>query len=400
MDKNRILVVGAGPSQENSISFLLNKGMFVVAIDGDKFAPGLRIANEYEVCNINDSDVIARVAKKYNVGCITSFCTDIPVLPVSIASKKLNLPGLDQDAAELSVNKILQRELAKKHNISIPTFSKFTSVLEAMSELDSFKFPLVIKPSDSSGSKGVKFFNELDQVTESFLEEALALSKRGMGLIEEYIDGPELAVDGFIVNGDVIILSICEKIRTPPPFLLDEELRFPASISNELHSQVEQQVKNILNISGLDNTPFHLELINSIYGPVLVEFAARGAGFNVYDKIIPSVTGVNTLEVQLSLSKGEKPKIEITKSNTALLYFFSSNKRGIIKSITSKDEILSLDGVQDVEIYKSKSDVVDSLKSGLDRIGYVLCVNENLNMCEDTLKEVKNRFKLTLTDEK
>ena len=369
-------------------------------LDGDKYAPGLRIANEYEVCDINDSEAISKVAIKYNVACITSFCTDIPVLPVAKASNKLNLPGLDPDAAELSVNKILQRELAKKHKILIPPFRTFTSVLEAQSELEVFEFPLVIKPSDSSGSKGVKFFEESDLVTVSFLEEVLALSKRGIGLIEEYIDGPELAVDGFIINGEVRILSICEKTRTPPPFLLDEELRFPASISYELHSQVEKQIENILVASRLDNTPFHIELIDSSCGPVLVEFAARGAGFNVYDKIIPTVSGVNTLEVQLSLAKGEKPEIEIKKSNSALLYFFSSNKRGIIENISSKEEILSINGVQDVEIYKSQFDTVETLKSGQDRIGYVLCVNENLNMCEDTLKEVKNRFKLILNDEK
>jgi len=400
MDKQKkILVVGAGVAQINSINTLMRLGYFVIAIDGDECAPGLKSANQSEVCDIRNYKELIKIAEKYKVNAITSFCTDIPIISVTKACEQLNLKGLEPKSAELFVNKKFQRLLMKKNEILIPKYATFESVKEAKLILKDFNQAIVIKPIDSSGSKGVKYFDDISLVDRDYLKEVLTLSISGQGIIEAFIKGKEIAVDGFVIDGTCRILSICSKQRTSPPYLLDTELRFPSHLSEERIKKVRNLTEKIVSVSEMNNSPFHIEMINSKEGPIIVEFAARGAGFNVFDKIIPHVSGIDTISIQASLALGDRPVIKDIERNAAILHFISSNTHGIVDKISNKDSLLSIHGVEEVQFYVGLGDNVYPLKSGQDRLGYILCLFDNLKECEKALKKAKRKLILELKNE-
>jgi len=400
MDKQkRILVVGAGVAQINSINTLMRLGYFVIAVDGDEDAPGLESANQFKVCDIRNYKELIKVAESYKANAITSFCTDVPIVSIAKACEHLNLKGLNSEFAELFINKKFQRLLMKKNDISVPKFSTFESIKELKLILKDFNSAIVIKPVDSSGSKGVKYFDDISLVDFDYLKEVLTLSVSGQGIIETFIKGEEIAVDGFVIDGACRILSICSKLRTTPPYLLDTELRFPSNLSEEQITKVINLTEKIVSVSKMNDSPFHIEMINSKEGPLLVELAARGAGFNVFDKIIPHVSGVDTVSIQTSLALGNRPIIKDTERNAAILHFISSNTEGIVERISNKDSLLSIHGVEEVKFYVESGDKVYPLKSGQDRLGYILCLSDNLKECETALKQAKRKLILELKNE-
>jgi len=397
MDKKiKILIAGAGVAQVNSIYSLMNSGYYVITLDGDKNAPGLEIADCFEVCDIRNDSEIVKFAKKHKVDAITSFCTDVPVLPIARACEYLGLRGLDPIFAEFSVNKKLQRALLKKNNIPVPDFATFRSSREARKILEGFEGHIVIKPIDSSGSKGVKYFEDFSSIDNLYLDHVINLSTNGEGIIESFIEGEEIAIDGFVIDGAVEILSICSKKRTKPPHLLDTELRFPSSIDQEQIKEVKLLIDRISSISKMNNTPFHIEMINSDKGPMLVELAARGAGFNVFDKIVSHVSGIDTIDIQTKLSLGETPTIPHIAQNAGILYFISSSFEGIIKKMSNRDDLLSIDGVKEVQFYSGPGDKVYPLRSGQDRLGYILCLSDSIEECELALKQAKQELVLEI----
>ena len=393
---HKILVVGAGSSQVQAIKQLNDLGFHSIAIDGDEKAQGLTISNESRVCDIKNSRELIKVAKEFQVNAITSFCTDIPMISISEACEQLQLPCLAFEQAQLSVNKYSQRSLLSKNEISTPQYEKFDSPKEALNALSKFLPPVVIKPVDSSGSRGVKFFDNFSKITSEYLQEVIDLSRSNSGIIESFIEGPELAVDGFVVDGDFKILSICEKTRTDPPHLLDTELRFPSNLPPATIKLVEELTTKIVKITNIRNSPIHIEMINSNEGPILVEFGARGAGFNVYDLILPYISGVDTIKTQISLALGEKVDIGKISKKAAILSFISSSVDGTLQEIPDLQALLSIPHLVRCNFFFKQGDRVNVLRSGEDRLGYVLSMSENIEDCENSIMKAKEMIQIRI----
>ena len=397
MKKNKnILIVGDGTSQITAIKKIKDLGYYCIAIDGDENAKGLEHASESYVCDITDSKEIIKISRNFNVDAITSFSTDVPIKAISEACSYLNLPSISKKQASLSVNKFLQRKLLRQNKIFTPKFETFDSVTSAMQLVKKFNSPIVIKPVDSSGSRGVRYFDDFSEINANYLIKTLNLSKSNLGIIESFVEGQELAVDGFILGGDFKIISICEKTRTQPPFLLDTELKFPADLNDSSINIIKKFVKKVVKATKILNSPIHMEIINSPKGPVLVEFGARGAGFNVFDTILPFVSGIDTIQLQVSMALGENLNIKKVQNKAAILSFVSTNYDGTLQEIPDCNKILSIPSIKYCQFFVKKGDKVKMLKSGDERLGYILSLSNNLEDCEKSIIKAKELIKIKL----
>ena len=392
----KILVVGAGTSQVNSIKHAVSLGFEIFAIDGDINAPGFSCAKEFRSGDIKNSRNLIKAAMDYGVNGVTSFSTDVPIVAIAETVSHLNLPGISIDQAKLSVNKYLQRKLLLDSEIPAPRFEAFHSIEDGLSCLSNFSDKCVIKPIDASGSRGVRFSSNDPQTNSKYCAEALKYSLSGIGIIEDFVAGQEIAIDGFVINGVTSVLCISDKKRTDPPYLLDMELLFPSKISSSVSKEVNSLATQIIQASKIQNSPFHMEMILSKDGPILVEFGARGAGFNVYDIIIPFVTGIDTIEAQLNQCIGNKISLGEIHTKSAYLYFLSSSKKGVLRRVKGEKEILSLEGISRFKMFKKEGESVNKLTSGSDRIGYILALTGSKEESFEAINKAKNLLELTI----
>lgn len=383
MIKKRILFAGAGPSQTSAIIHANTIGYETYAIDENIESPGFKHVAAYDVGNIRDHNFIINCAIRYKVDAIVAFSTDVAVPSVARACEVLNFPSISVAAADISVNKLLQRNQMQKAGLVTPIFRSFNNKSEALKGSLDIGFPLVIKPADASGSRGVKYIKNISDLNIA-IDNVLSFSPSKCGILEQYIDGSEISVEGFVVNGNLSLLCISEKLRTLPPYLLDTEVLFPDSFSDAKRKTIIDVANDAIRACGLNNCPLHMELLISKNGPVVVELAARGPGFKVFTDIIPYVTNVDTVKSQIQLALNEDMNILPKYPLKSALIKFISPIPGILVGVDGIDEAKKIPGVKDLEIYVKPGQLMGELRSGSDRIGHIIVLGKNR-------KELKNK---------
>ena len=372
--KEKLLMIGAGEAQAEGIRRAKLSGFHVIAIDGNPDAPGLALADEGYPIDIKDLTALMQLAIKSKIQFVTSVSCEVCLPIVGALNDGLGLPGISKGIAERMTNKGEMRKLYEKNGIYCPRFYILTDISELATAFEHTGFPCVLKPVDSAGSQGVCYLNSADNSLSAF-RDAQAFSKAGQIIIEEFIPGAEISFEGFVIDSELHCLTLSDKIRTPPPHLLDIEVIFPSSITDPLYTEVTTLASKAVKALGINNVPIHMELILSERGPVIVEVAARGPGFRVYTDLIPFVTGVYPLQIQLDLLRGKStiPKPAIP-GRAAVIKFLSGHK-GIMKEVAGVPA--DSPAKHEVRIYKKPGDQVNNLTSGRDRIGHIIVLDEN-----------------------
>lgn len=387
-----LMVVGAGPFQLPAIHKAQAMGLRVLALDGNPDALGLKAADVGLPMDIKDSEACLEVARQHKVNGVLAVASEVTVPTVAYIAEKMKLPGCGTPAAQASTNKAVMRRLFAEHGTPSPRSASVKSLAEAVCVAAGIGYPVVVKPPDSSGSRGVSRVDDAEHLRRAF-EEALQYSRKGIVLVEEYVEGDEVAVEGFVVEGVFRPLVVSDKIRTPPPHLLDRTVSFPSTKPPECQAEILSVASAAVKALGIDSAPIHMELLLGQRGPVVVEVAARGAGFHVFTKIVPWVTGVDAVAVQIRMALGERVDVSPVCARGAVLHF-PEYPPGKIVRIEGLDEARKIEGVIDLDIYRSPGERMPPLRSGSDRAGHIIAYGENREEAERSVREALERLQV------
>jgi carbamoyl-phosphate synthase large subunit len=215
MDKKTILIFGVGDLQKSIIERCKAKNLFVVGIDPMAEATCRELVDAFEIVGGQDFDKTVEVAERYQVKGIITAATDKPLVMMARVAEKLNLPFFSVETAEWSTDKLLMKQ--KFHEAGIPCANGF--LLNSVDELATLNvdYPVIVKPRDNSGSRGVIYCTGFNEV-ELAVQEALQYTKKGNVLVEEFIDGKEYSIESLHVAGNTHVIQYTEKITTPRPY--------------------------------------------------------------------------------------------------------------------------------------------------------------------------------------
>lgn len=386
--KERLLFVAAGLAQVPIIREARALGYYTIGMDGDAAAPGLQASHERCVANILDADEIVRIARRTRAQGVVSACCDVAMESVAEACAALGFPGTPKEVVRISRDKWLQREAIRAAGLLVPKYACVSDGEEAMQAWDRFQpAACVIKPVDASGSRGVRFVAERSQVPSAF-EVARQNSRSGRVMVESFVPGTEFSVEAWVDGDEVYVLATSEKVRTDPPYLLDRQVHFPDSLSTEDRAQMKSEAVRAIRACGFRDCPVHLECIHSPEGFVIVELSARGAGFKVFSEILPRITGVSTALCSIQLGLGMKPDVKSSIQSMAASLVFIDPVPGNFISAHGIEEMRSLPGVSEVELYVKPGQTMNELRSGADRAGHILVYDADASTCRGRAQEV------------
>jgi len=382
--KQRLLFVAAGLAQAPAIREARKVGFHVTAMDGDASAPGLSEADASHVGNILDVKEILRIARLTQVQGIVSVCCDVAMEAVAEACVELGLPGIRPEVVSVSRSKLLQRDSMRAAGLLVPQFAAVETADAALESWDRFQSAaVVIKPVDASGSRGVSYVSERSQVAGTF-ELARQNSRSALVMIESFMPGAEYSVEAWVVGTEVHVLATSMKVRTQPPRLLDRQVHFPDDLPEQRRRIMIDHAVRGIKACGFRDCPVHLECIDSPQGPMIVELAARGAGFKVFSEILPRVTGISTVLASVAASLGEVPDLTPKQAGVAASLVFIDPVPGIFRAARGVDAARALTGVSEVVIYPVTGQQMNELRSGSDRAGHILVYAEDPAGCRVT----------------
>lgn len=295
----------------------------------------------YPISILEKDDILQKCIEK-NIDGITTIATDMAVPTICYVAEKMNLVSNSSISSFASTNKSEMRNAFKKGNCSMPKFIEADNIDVNTKD---FKFPVIVKPVDRSGSRGVTkvlFENQLPEaiqyaITESFCKKAI---------IEEYIDGDEVSVETISYDGEHTILAITDKVTTGEPHFVELAHHQPSSLSNEIQEKIKSETIKCLNALAVNFGAGHSEFKITPNGEVfIIEVGARMGGDFIGSHLVELSTGYDFLEgvINIALGKYEKPVLKsnafsgvyfLCKETEQILpYFYQNNSFDILKEI-------------------------------------------------------------------
>jgi len=375
----KILILGAGEMQIPVIQKVNEMGYESIALDYDENAIGFKYAQKKYVVSSTDAEKVLEVAKKEHADALLT-TSDYPVNVVAKVSQILGLPAMSPEVASICTNKYLQRKLFADNGINAPKFY----LLSEGFDLKAFKdFPYIVKPVDSSASRGVKKVNDTNELSEA-INEAKGFSRTGQVLIEQFIGGKEFSVETLTQKGETTIANITEKlvIGEEYGYFVEDTHIEPARITPVEWCLIEDEVKKALKLIKADNCPSHTEVKLWNGKPYIIEMACRLGGDYITSDLVPLSTGIDMLANLVRLSLGTPVVREKTVNKVSCVQFLNPDNYDRCKCfVESKNSHIIRSEIREYSTHR--------IENSLDRLGFVIMQADNYSQIEEILKKIK-----------
>lgn len=387
------MILGASILQFPAIKKAIEMNLDVVVVDMNPNAIGFSMEGiEKEYISTIDIESIIVAAKKHKINGIMTLATDMPMRAVATVAKEMNLRGISVDTAIKATNKYEMRKALKEYNVPIPKFYKASSKSEYNEIIKTFESKCIVKPVDSSGSRGIYLINDInnEKIIDEAYEYSHKYSRNGDVLIEEYMEGSEVSVETISIDGVCNVIQITDKLTTGAPHFVEMGHSQPTRFNNGIASQIAKVAEMANKAIGINNGPSHTEIIVTSEGPKIVELGARLGGDNITTHLVPLSTGVDMVESCIKIALGDNP--DITKKydkGSAIRYF--KQKDGIIKSIEGIENARQIDGIKEISFVHNIGEKITDIESSSSRLGFVIAQGEN---AEDAIKKCEQAEKL------
>lgn len=295
------------------------------------------ITDYYYDVSILNKERILEICKEINIDGIVSIASDIAMTTVNYVASNMNLVGNSIEATLISTDKFEMRKALSKNNIACPKFYFFSSTNFKYDA--SLTFPVIVKPTDRSGSRGVTKILKPENVNDA-INKALNNSIGGRVIVEEFVEGREFSVEMISYKGKHFELAITDKIKTGAPFFVETEHHQPADVSKKLKTEIYEYIKKALTALCLKNGASHSEIIVTKQGEIrVVEIAGRMGGDFIGSDMVFLSTGYDYVRAVLEVSLGsfQQPNYEKFTNNFSGVQYILP-KSGIIKEIHDNSE--------------------------------------------------------------
>lgn len=386
----KLLMLGGSNCQKTGILKAKEMGFDVIVADISENPLGIIEGVTHERVSTFDVKGCLRVAKNHGVKGVMTMGTDQPVLTASHIQKELGLPGfLDVNTALLVTDKVAMKERLKEKKI--PTCSYYT--LKENEKIRGFlKGPVVIKPSDSQGQRGV-FLLECENEVKDYLALSLSFSRTKEVVVEEYYPSSELTVSAFVKDNDLTILTVTDRLHmlTGNHIGIAGGHRYP-TVHKDRYDEIESICKSVQEGFNITKGPLYIQLLLGDKGIVVNEVAARlGGAFE--DIFIPKVTGFDILESVIKGTMGEELNtlslrgFDFRKTPCEAFVKLMFSNKGTINYMTPLEKVNEMKDVVSSGYNFKEGYEVKEITDATQRVGYTVFVN-----CEGTLNKSVESF--------
>lgn len=266
--------------------------------------------------------------------------------------------------SEITTNKYLMRKCFVKNNVPSPLFT-IADKNNAYS-IEGFKFPLIVKPTDRSGSRGVEKVLDSMQL-ERAINRAQNEAFSGTAIIEEYVTGREISVESISYEGKHYILQITDKVTTGAPYFVELEHHQPSSLPDDIQERVKEIVLNALNALHIQYGASHSELKITDENEIkVIEIGARMGGDFIGSTLVKLSTGYDFLEGVINVAMGKFYEPYITVDNYSGVYFLCKETEHLKSIIEHKEDY---NQIVEAEI---TDNVLRNIECSGDRSGYLI----------------------------
>ena len=374
-----IMILGASILQLPAIEKAKEMGLKVVAVDMNPAAVGFQVEGVIqEVISTIDTPAVLEAARRHRIDGIMTLASDMPMQTVATVSRELGLTGISEDTALKATNKAFMRDALKDAGVPVPLYFRVRgeqAFSEAVQKIRDAGYRCIVKPADNSGSRGVDLLNEDTDLHQAY-EYAIAYSRGGELVVEEYMEGSEVSVETLATDGVIHIIQITDKLKTGAPFFVEMGHSQPCRLDETVRKKLGEVAAAANRAIGIQNGPSHTEIKVTADGPKIVELGARLGGDCITTHLVPLSTGVDMVECSIRIALGEIPDLQPKLQKGSAIRYLKT-EHGVIRAIRGTEEAEKIPGMVQVSIVHGIGDRAGEIKSSVDRVGFVIAQGED-----------------------
>lgn len=342
----KILLLGGSAQQVVAIETAKRLGYYTVLCDYLTDNPGQYVADKFYLVSTTDKETVLKVAQNEQVDGILAYASDPAAPTAAYVAEKMGLPGSPYESVEILCNKDQFRAYLKEHGFCTPEAKGYTDVNEALADIQNgfFWYPLIVKPVDSSGSKGVSRVDSFEEARDR-LEYAMSYSRGHRIIVEEFVEkyGYQIAGDGLSVDGKLVFRYFANDhfdSRCKNPFV-PVAASFPYNMPADVQNKIHDTIQRLLTLLGMRTSTYNFDMrIDRHYNVYLMEVAPRDGG-NYIPQAIRHATGVDLVECSVKAAMGEKIDIpaQIQPEGYWAYYAVHSLRDGTLKQVVIDPEV-------------------------------------------------------------
>lgn len=383
----KIAIIGASYLQLPLVKKAKDMGLEVHCFAWAEGAVCKELADFFYPISIIEKEEILEICKKVKIDGICTIASDVAAPTVAYVANAMGLVGNDYAAAVRANNKFLMREAFMKAGVPCPKYMMITpetlQTPEVIDGLRNFRYPMIVKPSDRSGSLGVSKI-EIPTDFYSAVNTAIEVSFKKQVMVEEFIEGREISVEFISYKGIHYPLQITDKVTTEAPHFVELAHHQPSTLPDEMCAKIYTITKSALDALGLTNGASHSEYKITCTGRIFVmEIGGRMGGDFIGSDLVRLSTGYDFLNGVIDVALGQFVTPKITENSHSGVYFLCKETEWllpIMKNYRKYPQIV------DCQITDDK---LRNVRCSADRSGYAIYKSDSrFNICNQEKKRL------------
>lgn len=399
----KLLMLGGSLYQTFAIKEATRLGYYVITADYLPSNPGHKYADEYHNVSTTDKEAVLKLAKELNVDGVVAYASDPAAPTAAYVCEQLGLPTSPYKSVEILSNKDLFRQFLQENGFNCPKAMGFTTYEDALNHIDKFTLPVMVKPVDSSGSKGINKMTDKSQL-KAFVEDALHYSRGKRFLIEEFIvkRGHQISGDAFSVDGKLVFHCLGNEFYDPN---CDKDFAplgecWPFQMDHKYIEDLEEQLQRVMSLLDMKSNAYNVEAIvgedDRVY---LLELGARSGG-SLIPQVTECATGVNMVTWVIQAAAGDPIDLSVLEGRKEMPikgywsnYMVHSDKTGKFQSISFNPDFEKnhlVDFVNDLKV----GDDVHRFRDAQDCIGEFILKYESMDQMFEVIKNIESKINI------
>ncbi|MCA9003644.1 MAG: ATP-grasp domain-containing protein [Planctomycetaceae bacterium] len=335
----KLLIAGGGYAEIPLILAAQKMGFHVITSGNRADDLGHRYSDECCLQDFSDKEAMLQLADSLKIDAICASCNDFSAITAAYIAQQLNLPGHDSYETSLLIHhKDRYRAFAIENDIPSPRAKGFDSINAAMAQLSEFDFPVIVKPVDLTGGKGISRIDHIEDAM-PVLESAFEISRAKRIVVEEFIEGTRHGFSTFLRDGRVVFFFNDNEHYFLNPYLVSAAST-PANVPENTSSILCATAERIASLLNLKTGIFHIQYILQRDKPVIIEICRRAPG-DLYIEFVKHATGIDYPAYIVRAASGMecndlKP---VESSGYYTRHCIMPYQNGIIKNVTVSPEI-------------------------------------------------------------
>jgi biotin carboxylase len=381
-DDRTLLVVSGGTEAVAGIDRAREMGLHVVVSDGSPSAPGLLAGDDRLLASTYDVEGTVAAARRYDrevrrIDGVICIASDVPLTVASVASE-LGLPGAPLDAARLSTDKLAMKRHLAEHGVAVPWFAAAPTAADLRAHVAEQGYPLVVKPVDSRGARGVLLLRDGRIDLDWAHEIALRESPSGRVIVERFLEGAQISTESLVVDGVAHTIGFADRnyehLDRFAPHIIENGGELPSRLIPGEQARVRELVQRATEAFAVRSGVVKGDIVLCDGRPYVIEIALRLSGGYLCTHEIPLSTGVDFVGQAIRIALGETPEPQALQPrwNTGVAQRWMFPAPGRVRRIAGAEAVASRPEVALCEIRIAEGDVLAPPSSHNTRAGVVI----------------------------